>query len=128
MCSYYDKGNIHINLLLCEQGLAVICTVILLFTGLWGPTLCVIVLSLWSTKNAIIVRCILIIAISLNAAAYVGFLTNHVDLSPNFCGTLVGMSYTGANIAGIIAPLSVGWIVKDAVSSFFLCFLNSSFS
>ncbi|KAJ6642400.1 putative inorganic phosphate cotransporter, partial [Pseudolycoriella hygida] len=41
------------------------------------------------------------------------FQVNHIDLAPNFAGTLMGVANAVANIFSIIAPLIVGLIVTD---------------
>lgn len=41
---------------------------------------------------------------------------NHIDLAPNYAGTLMGITNCCANIMSIIAPLVVGLIVKEEVS------------
>lgn len=38
---------------------------------------------------------------------------NHIDIAPNFAGTLMGLTNCAANIMSIIAPLLVGYIVTD---------------
>lgn len=38
---------------------------------------------------------------------------NHIDIAPNFAGTLMGLTNAAANVMSIIAPLLVGFIVKD---------------
>lgn len=56
---------------------------------------------------------ILTCAVAVNAFIYVGFMINHLDLSPNFAGTLMGITNTFANSMGVIAPLAVGFILSD---------------
>lgn len=38
---------------------------------------------------------------------------NHIDIAPNHAGTLMGLTNGAANIMSIIAPLLVGFIVRD---------------
>lgn len=40
---------------------------------------------------------------------------NHIDLAPNFAGTLMGISNCTANCMSILAPLVVGLIVSNEV-------------
>ena len=42
---------------------------------------------------------------------------NHIDLAPNFAGTLMGLTNGAANVMGFVAPMLVGWIVNDSVSA-----------
>ena len=60
---------------------------------------------------------LLTVAVGANAATYLGFQVNHIDLSPQFAGTLMGITNCAANVISIIAPLSVGLIVTDEVSA-----------
>ncbi|XP_053963647.1 putative inorganic phosphate cotransporter [Anastrepha ludens] len=56
---------------------------------------------------------LLTIAVGANAAAYLGSQVNHIDLAPNFAGTMMGITNCVANVMSIIAPLTVGLIVTD---------------
>ena len=40
---------------------------------------------------------------------------NHGDLSPNFSGTLFGISNMLANCSGFIAPYIFGYVTNDSV-------------
>ncbi|EFX79896.1 hypothetical protein DAPPUDRAFT_52115, partial [Daphnia pulex] len=42
------------------------------------------------------------------AGMYCGFLTNHVDIAPNYAGTLMALTNTVATIPGFIVPAFVG--------------------
>ena len=50
----------------------------------------------------------LCVSVSFNAAIYPGCLLSHVDLSPNYAGTLMGIGNTVANCAGFLAPYFTG--------------------
>lgn len=39
----------------------------------------------------------------------------HLDMSPNFAGTMLGITNCVANLTSIIAPLAAGAIIKDEV-------------
>ncbi|XP_055919987.1 sialin [Eupeodes corollae] len=41
-----------------------------------------------------------------------GFLSNHIDIAPNYAGTLVALTNTVATLPGIVVPLFVGFITK----------------
>ena len=43
---------------------------------------------------------------------------NHVELSPNYAGTLMGLTGAVANTAGFISPYIVGVVVEENVSIF----------
>lgn len=83
----------------------------------WGGALALISLYLFDTSvtGAII---LLTTSLSLNSGVITGFLTNHMDLAPNFAGTLLGITNSLANITSILGPLLVGFIVRDNVRFF----------
>lgn len=84
--------------------------------ALWGTAFGLIILGISETKNTAIVILLLIITLVFNAGVFNAFLINHVDISPNFCGTLMGISNSLASITSLMGPLAVGWIVTDTVS------------
>lgn len=55
-------------------------------------------------------------AVTASAFMFSGFHINHLDLSPKFVGTLMGIANGLENISAIIAPLTVGLFVKNQVS------------
>lgn len=63
---------------------------------------------------------------------FCGFLSNHIDIAPNYAGTLMAITNTVATLPGIIMPLFVGAVTHGNVSFnlaefeyFFLEFGNS---
>ena len=88
----------------------------MLVTGHWGPGLALIGLNLSSTSDSTTAVTLLTIAVGLNSSVYVGFQLNHIDLSPNYAGTMMGITNCISNIMSIIAPMLVGLIVTDEVS------------
>lgn len=88
----------------------------MLVTGHWGPGLALIGLNLSSTADSTVAVTLLTIAVGLNSSVYVGFQLNHIDLSPNYAGTMMGITNCISNIMSIIAPMLVGLIVTDEVS------------
>lgn len=81
--------------------------------GQWIPMGCLIALGYMTedTKDYAIV--LLTIAVGFNAASLCGYLVNHMDLSPNFAGPLMGITNCVSNICSLVAPLVVGAIVSD---------------
>lgn len=59
---------------------------------------------------------LLVIAVGVNSAVFCGFNVNHMDISPNHAGTLMGITNGFSNIFGIIAPLIVQLLVTNEVS------------
>lgn len=60
---------------------------------------------------------LLSLTVGVNSATQLGYMINHIDLSPNFAGVMMGISNGIANIMGIAAPLIKGIIVTDEVRS-----------
>ncbi|KAL7737230.1 hypothetical protein ACLKA6_005412 [Drosophila palustris] len=87
--------------------------------GLWLPMLALIGLGCITNNGASakLVIGLLTLAVATNSASYLGFHVNHMDLSPNFAGTLMGITNCAANVMSILAPLIVGLIVKDETNA-----------
>lgn len=47
---------------------------------------------------------------------FCGFLSNHIDIAPNFAGTLMALTNTVATIPGIVVPVFVGQLTAVDVS------------
>jgi len=41
-----------------------------------------------------------------------GFMSTHIDMSPNFAGTLLGITNGFGNIMGFLAPAVTGYIIN----------------
>lgn len=79
----------------------------------WGPAVALTFMSLVPTDDYIWAIVIFTIAVGLNAGSLCGYQINHIDLSPNFAGTMMSVTNCVATITAIIAPLVVGTIVTD---------------
>lgn len=55
----------------------------------------------------------LCLSVGLNGGVYSGFQVNHVDLSPNYAGTLMGITNMIANTTGFITPYVAGVITNN---------------
>ncbi|XP_054273649.1 sialin-like [Macrosteles quadrilineatus] len=77
----------------------------------------VMVLSLCLVdRNAVAAMTLITIGITFTAFMFSGYNINHLDLSPNFAGVLMGLCNGLENVSTILAPLSVGWVVSDPTS------------
>ncbi|EDW03320.1 sialin [Drosophila grimshawi] len=78
-----------------------ICTII--------PGICLLILCYIGCRHyeAVFVMSVGIVAMG---AMFSGFLSNHIDIAPNFAGTLVALTNTAATLPGIIVPLFVGFV------------------
>ena len=84
--------------------------------GHWIPMISLIGLAYVTAGQTNLAIILLTITVGINGATYLGFQVNHIDLSPNFAGILMGITNCAANIMSIIAPLIVGFIVTNEVS------------
>jgi len=84
--------------------------------GHWIPMLSLIALGYVPTDNAPLAVTLLTLTVGISGATYLGFQVNHIDLSPNYAGTLMGLTNGAANVMSGVAPLIVGQIVDDEVS------------
>ncbi|KAG8235197.1 hypothetical protein J437_LFUL015291 [Ladona fulva] len=79
----------------------------------WGPGLALIGLGFAPSDDPMLPLGLLILSVGLNGASFVGFQVNHIDLSPNFAGTLMGITNCVANIMSILAPIIAGKIAPN---------------
>ncbi|XP_034104465.1 putative inorganic phosphate cotransporter isoform X1 [Drosophila nasuta] len=81
--------------------------------GLWVPMCALIGLAYVDADQSNLAVILLTVTVGFNGACYLGFQINHIDLSPNFAGILMGITNCVGNIMSIIAPLLVGFIVTN---------------
>lgn len=84
--------------------------------GLYVPAAALLTLGLISGSEGDITDvtlALLFIAVGINSCCFCGYNVNHIDLSPNHAGTLMGITNGLSNIFSIIAPLTVQYIVTD---------------
>lgn len=81
----------------------------------WGPAIALACMSVIPEDGYIWAIVILTLAVGLNAGSMCGFQINHIDLSPNFAGTMMSITNCFATVTSIIAPLVCGVIVSDEV-------------
>lgn len=79
----------------------------------WGPAIALACMSVAPTDDYSWAVVILTIAVGLNAGSLCGYQINHIDLSPNFAGTMMSITNCFATITSIVAPLICGLIVTD---------------
>ncbi|CAD7014722.1 putative inorganic phosphate cotransporter [Ceratitis capitata] len=81
--------------------------------GQWIPMACLVGMSYMTSDERVEAIILLTIGVGFNSAAFCGYLVNHMDLSPNFAGTMMSISNGVANFMSLFAPLIVGAIVAD---------------
>ncbi|XP_072948721.1 putative inorganic phosphate cotransporter [Epargyreus clarus] len=67
----------------------------------------------YAPKEIYIVETILIIICCFKISTQVGFQINHIDISPNYSGTLMSISNFASNSCASLAPLVAGFILTD---------------
>ncbi|KAM8714157.1 hypothetical protein ACLKA7_014321 [Drosophila subpalustris] len=81
--------------------------------GQFIPMILLVALGYVPRDQDILAVVLLSLTIGISAATNLGFMINHIDLSPNFAGVLMGISNCIANVMSIIGPLLVGVLVTD---------------
>nr|CAH7723439.1 unnamed protein product [Callosobruchus chinensis] len=81
--------------------------------GLLVPAIALVFLGNSDYHDADKAVALLVIAVGFNSAVLCGFNVNHIDISPNHSGTIMGITNGTSNIFGIIAPLVVQFLVTN---------------
>ncbi|XP_014212242.2 putative inorganic phosphate cotransporter [Copidosoma floridanum] len=79
--------------------------------GLWIPTAAVILMCTIPTSCSALLVVIITIGVGFNSGVTSGFQINHIDLSPNFAGTMMSITNLSANIMGVAAQFAFKYIV-----------------
>lgn len=80
-----------------------------------GGGICFIIITQIGCHTYTIVALLIVITIA-NSCLYGGSYINHIDLAPNFAGSIAGILHTIMNSTGIFTPLVVGALTKKNVS------------
>ena len=78
--------------------------------GQFGPAIALVAASYTSCTSWLTVA-ILTVGVGLNGGIYSGFKVNHLDVSPRFAGVLMSFTNCLANLAGLLAPITAGYII-----------------
>ncbi|KAK9887947.1 hypothetical protein WA026_000245 [Henosepilachna vigintioctopunctata] len=81
--------------------------------GVCVPALGLAILSYLPSEQKLLSVALLVMIVGINGAVASGYQVNHIDISPNFSGILMGITNGSSNIFSIIAPLAVQVIVTD---------------
>jgi len=84
-------------------------------TGMFGGGLFLIGLSYLDCTQTALAVVMLVLAVSMTGFVYSGYFVNHMDIAPQYAGTLMGISNGLAAISGFIAPY-VAARVTESVS------------
>lgn len=88
-------------------------------TGLWGAAISLVALG-YLNNDAIAAVTLYIAVMGISCCCYVGFKINHMDLTSNYAGILMGLSNAFGATGGFGAPLIVSTFVHDIVRFYFL--------
>ncbi|KRT82658.1 hypothetical protein AMK59_4649 [Oryctes borbonicus] len=83
--------------------------------GLLGPAIGLIILGSIEDPSRGESIALLVFAVGINSAIFSGHQVNHIDISPRFAATLMGITNGMGNICSLVAPLVVQYIVTDEV-------------
>lgn len=86
--------------------------------GLLVPAVTLVILGYTDPTQTTKAVVLLVVSVAFNAACMCGFALNHMDLSPNHAGTLMGLTNGFSHCTAILAPIVVQVLVTDEV-----CFL-----
>ncbi|XP_050556778.1 putative inorganic phosphate cotransporter [Spodoptera frugiperda] len=81
--------------------------------GEFGPAVMLIVLCQVPAGHVTLTVAMLSGVVGLSAGHLTGIWLTHIDMTPNFAGSVMGITNFFANITGIIAPLVAGAVIAD---------------
>ncbi|GJQ86369.1 hypothetical protein Trydic_g4944 [Trypoxylus dichotomus] len=81
--------------------------------GLIGPAVGLIILGQIENPSRGESLALLIFAVGINSAIFSGHQINHIDISPRYAATLMGLTNGIGNICSLVAPLMVQYIVTN---------------
>lgn len=105
---------IRLRFIACKLSNDILITHGFFFLGEYGPGIALIAASFTGCNPALTVA-VLTIGVGLNGGIYSGFKVNHLDISPRFAGILMAFTNCLANLAGLLAPLTAGYVIKGKV-------------
>lgn len=83
--------------------------------GQFGPAIALVAAS-YTSCNPWLTVILLTIGVGFNGGIYSGFKVNHLDISPRFAGVLMSFTNCLANLAGLLAPITAGYIIVGMVA------------
>ena len=83
------------------------------YVGLVGPAVLLVGLSFFNCTQTLAAVVLLVLAVSLSGFVFAGYLVNHMDIAPQFAGTLMGLANGISACTGFIAPYVAAVITKD---------------
>ena len=81
------------------------------------PALALVLIKFAGCDKTLVVA-LICICVGCNGFSFISINCNHIDIAPNFAGTLMGITNCVANTAGFLAPMAVAKIIEGHVSIF----------
>lgn len=81
--------------------------------GMFGAGIALIGLSFLDCTKTVLAVILLIIAVTTSGCVYSGYFVNHMDIAPQYAGTLMGIANGIAASSGFIAPYIASVLTKD---------------
>ncbi|XP_073955854.1 putative inorganic phosphate cotransporter [Choristoneura fumiferana] len=81
--------------------------------GCVGASIGLITMSFMTSEHKTLAVIVMAFTGGILACCSCGYCLNHIDLSPNFGGVMFAITNCFANLIGILAPLSTGFILGD---------------
>ncbi|XP_060531442.1 putative inorganic phosphate cotransporter isoform X2 [Cylas formicarius] len=81
--------------------------------GMVIPAIALVILGYTSREQTTQAIILMVLSVGFLSATLSGWGVNHIDLSPNHAGTLMGLINAAANCFGIVAPLLAQFVVTD---------------
>lgn len=84
------------------------------FLAFFGTAICLMGV-VWAKCDSTLSVILFTVAMGLNGLTFSGFLITHVDMAPDYAGTLMGITNSIANFPGFLAPLVVSAFTSNDV-------------
>jgi|SRR6218665_293931 len=81
--------------------------------GLLGAGIFLIGLSFLDCSQTVLAVGLLTLAVTISGCVYSGYFVNHMDIAPQYAGTLMGISNGISASAGFIAPYLAASLTKS---------------
>lgn len=85
--------------------------------SMWGAAAGLLGLGCMRHHTVVTSITLYVVIVAIGCTTNAGFNINHIDLSANYAGLLMGITNTVASTGGIVAPLLVGFIIDDPAST-----------
>ena len=89
--------------------------IIWIFAAFLIPAFCLVMIH-YAGCNRVAVIGLLCATVGINGFQFSSVNCNHIDIAPNFAGTLMGITNMFANTMGFLAPQFIGFLTEGHVS------------